>query len=495
MRNILKVTSTLGIATGVSIFAGLVRAKYLAWQLGPAGVGIVAQAIMLSSFVIQFCSLNINNGITKEVSEAIASGDADLVGRTVDTAALLQSCAAVMLAAASLVFTERLTEFVFSDRSYWPYFAGIVLTAPLAVALSGIAYPVFYGLRKVASCTRLAILNTLASLALVLPLVFFYKTKGMLLQIIAASIMSFALSYYFIRRDTPVRIRLDTAFFAKGRFRDISSRLFRFGLIGFIPANVNMFVLLYLRGLFMKQYGVDANGYFQVGYAMSAYYLPFITNSVWGHFYPQMCSLKEKRDINFELGQFVRFALFVATAIAAAFIIFRKYIIVALYSAQFMKAYDMLAVQAVGDIFFVIFYIFTASLTARRRFRDVILFSMLTYNGSMLAVFWLLRRSAACDIITLNAAIAGANAVLAIVAVAYWRLDTGFTLSRANLGLILKSALLLTAILLIPDVNLLSTAVKTVCAAAWFFFSVTRDEAKGILRLISSRMMIDTEKA
>ena len=491
MKKILRVTSVLGIATIVSLCAGLVRAKFLAWQLGPSGLGIIAQAMMFSAFAMQFCSLNIGTGITKEISEGLAQKDDGRVKKTVNTSVALQFIAGGLLIAVVLLFSRSLTTLVFSDIKYRIYLIGMAVTAPLAVFMTGTAYPLFYGFKKIAECSKLAITNTLIGLGLVISLVWFYRIDGMLAQIILIAVISFAGSYYFVRKNTPVNPVPDAGLFKDKECRGISSRLFGYGLISFIPANINMLVMLYLRGIFMKQYGVEANGYFQVGFAMSAYYLPFVTNSVWGHFYPEMCAMKENTNINREINQFIRFTVLAATAIAAGCVIFRKYIIFVLFSGQFMKAYDLLAVQAVGDIFFIIYYVFAASLTARRKFRDIII-SMAAYNGILLGLYYVLTHFGAYDLLTLNIAIAVSNFILAVAAFIYWRFDTGFTLSSINTGLFIKSALLVAMILLIPDKNILVTGLKIALAAAWALVSVTRDEASGLRALILSKLKRNT---
>lgn len=477
MKKILKITSIMGIGTCVKILAGLVRAKFLAWQLGPAGMGIVGQATMYWTYAIQLCSLNIGIGITKEVSESAARGDGERVSRTVNTGYTMQLLASVVFIVAVIPFSLPLSRFVFSDQRYWPYFAGITLVTPFAVFLTGIADPVLYGLRKVPVVTKLVIWYTLLGLGLLIALVSFFKTEGMLTQILIVSVAGCALAYYAVRKNAALAPRPDPAILKERPFRATARGLFEYGFISFIPANVGMFVMLYLRGLFMKQYGVEANGFFQVSYAVSAYYLPFVTNALWGHFYPEMCSLREKEDINRELNQFVRFAIFAAAAIAAGAIIFRRYIILVLFSHRFMEAYDLLAIQAVGDIFLVLFSMFSTALMARRKFAGVLLISTAGYNALLCATYLIMARVPHVDYRSLNLAIAVSNAVIVAAHMIYARIDTGFTVTAKNVSLAVKTAVFVGILLIVPDNTVAAVAGKIALAAAWLALSVTRDEA------------------
>jgi O-antigen/teichoic acid export membrane protein len=207
-----------------------------------------------------------------------------------------------------------------------------------------------------------------------------------------------------------------------------------------------------------------------------------------------MCSLKDDRDINRELNQFIRFAILVSTAIAAGCVIFRKYIILILFSGQFMRAYDLLAIQAIGDIFFVLFYIFTSSLAARRRFRDVVVLSVLAYNGLLLSAYYILTHYVSFGITGLNIAIACANIMLAAIALIYWRFDTGFKLLPDNVSLIVKSSGLIILIMLIPDSDIFMTIAKTAVSVLWFFVAITRDEMNSFAGLVVSKFKRNADR-
>jgi len=486
MKKILKVTSVMGVATLIKMFAGLARAKFIAWMLGPAGMGVVGQATMYSVFALQFCSLQMGMGMMKGISESLAHKREDRVSLVVNMAGTLQLAAFAALAAITLPFSGPLTKFIFSDGKYWIYFVAITLTTPLALYQTGMASPIFYGYKKIADVTTLTVATTLAGMVILFALGYFYGTEGVLAQIAAAAVASFLISHYLMKRGVSITPRPGLSVFRQKESRPISASLFKYSLVSFIVGNAAIVVMIFLRGLMIKQYGIDANGFYQVAYAMSAYYLPFVTNGVWGHFYPEMCALRENRDINRELNQFLRFAVFASTAIAAGCIIFRKYLILVLFSAEFMKAYDLLAIQAAGDIFFVLFYIFVTSLTARRKFRDVVLISMVAYNAALVGLYYGLSHFANFGINSLNIAIAAANVIFTAVALVHARFDTGFTLSGINIGLIFKSAALIALVLFIPGTGILACLIKTAIAVIWFAVSVTPQEAKGFAALILS---------
>lgn len=476
MKKILQVSSVLAIATIVKMFSGVIKAKFLAWYLGPAGVGIVSQALMYSMFTIQLCSLNMAMGVTKYISEDLSSGNRDKASLTINTARTFQLAASLLFIITVLPFSKELTKFVFSDGKYWVYFVGITLAIPAAIFVVGMADPVFYGFRKISEYTRLTVWYTVASLVILLVAAYLLKVEGVLIQIIITSVLGFVIARYFLRSKIGLVPRVNWAVLKDNESRAVSKRLFEYGLISFIPGNVSMFVLIYLRSIFMREYGVDANGYYQVAYAISAYYLPFVTNGLWGHFYPEMCSLTNADGINRELNQFVRFAVLASTAIAAVCVIFRKYIILTLFSGEFMKAYDLLAIQAIGDIFFILFCMFSTALMARRQFKAVIWISTIGYNGLLMLVYLIASRSDSIGFRSLNTSIAVTNFILVMVYMVHARYDTGFIITRANRARIVKSAASLAVICLIPDAGIATVVLKIAFAAAWIALTISRDE-------------------
>jgi PST family polysaccharide transporter len=476
MRKIIKISSVLGVATLIKILAGFARAKFLAWQLGPLGMGIIGQAQMYFAFIIQLCSLNIGLGITKDISQNIANNDNKKTAFIADTAFTVQFVAALLFIIAVLPFSARLTRFVFADQKYWIYFIGITCVAPLATYFTGVADPILYGFKKIPECTKMMIAYTLTGLVLVFALVWFYKTNGMLVQIMLIAAASFLISRWFLKSSTSIDPKVNLGIFREGGFRDTASHLFKYGLISFIPANVGMVTILFLRSTFMKVYGVEANGYYQVAYAVSAYYLPFLTNGIWGHFYPEMCALRTKEEINRELNQFFRFSVFASTAIALGCIIFRRYVILILFSRKFVSAYDLLAIQAVGDVFLILFIMFSTSLIARKNFKSVIVISTIGYNLVFVSMFFFLHKMFSFGFRDLNIALAFTNFALVVVHMMYARHETGFTLTGGNGILVVKSGLFLALILLLPDRTILDIAVKLALAIVWAIFSMTRKE-------------------
>lgn len=486
MRKIVKITSILGTATLVKMFAGVIRAKFLAWQIGPVGVGIVSQALTYSIFAIQLCSLNICTGIVKDVSEALREKDEGMIARIVSTSLTLEVACSLLLIAVVLPFSAQLSKFVFSDPKYCIYFIGITVVTPLAVFITGIADPVFYGLRKIAVYTRVIVYYTLFGLIAVFPLVYFLKTDGMLVQLILAAIGGSLISFYFLRKELGPALKVDLGLFKDRSSRSVMSGLFQYGATSFIMALIVTFTTLYVRSLLIKQFGAAANGHYQVAYSISAYYLPFITNAIWGYFYPEMCALKSNADINRELNQFIRFALFASTAIAALCIIFREYIILALYSREFMAAYGILPIQAAGDIFFIIFYVFTTSLLARKKFKSVMLLSAVGYNATIVAIYITLTKFLMIGFESANIAIACANLAFATALMIYHKMDTGFVLNNNNVKLLIKNAIFIGVIYFLPGTGILAAGAKSLLSVAWLFLAFTRDELKSSYELVTS---------
>lgn len=486
MKRILKITSVLGAATLVKMAVGLIRAKFLAWQIGPAGVGLLGQAMMYSIFTIQLCSMNMSMGLTKNLSESLSQKKDEDVSKTINIAATLQFVLSAVFIISILPFSGRVTKFLFSDMRYLGFFIGITLATPFAVYMSGIADSIFYSFKKIPEYAKLMIYHALAGLVILFILVWFFKTNGAILQVIIVSVLGFILANYFIRKATFVKQKVDLRILGNDKARRISIELFQYGLITFLPGMLTTFTILFLRSIFIKEFGISANGYYQVAYALSSYYLPFVMNALWGHFYPEMCAIKDNTGINHEVNQYIRFTLFASTAIAAPVIIFSKYIVLLVFSRDFLSASGLLAIQVTGDIFFVLCCMFSTSLMARKKVKALIWISMLGYNLAIVCFYFIFAKLCGLDIKSLNMAVAAANVVFAVIYTIYYKLDTGFSLAIENKGLLIKSVILLMILWYLPGANIMTFLVKSFIIPAWLFLSATKKEMDGFRSFVLS---------
>ena len=84
-RCILHATSLLGGAAAANVLIGMVRSKFVAVLLGPAGVGMIGIYQSITGLVSTVACCGLNYSAVRELSEASAAGDEDRVKEAVRT--------------------------------------------------------------------------------------------------------------------------------------------------------------------------------------------------------------------------------------------------------------------------------------------------------------------------------------------------------------------------------------------------------------------------
>jgi len=80
---ILKSTTLVGGSQVINIFIGIVRTKFMAVLLGPAGVGLMGMYQAVTGMVGTVTGLGIGSSGVRQIAEAAGSGDQFRIARTI----------------------------------------------------------------------------------------------------------------------------------------------------------------------------------------------------------------------------------------------------------------------------------------------------------------------------------------------------------------------------------------------------------------------------
>ena len=109
---ILKSSALIGGSSIASVGLGIIRTKAMALLLGPAGVGLLGLYGAIVDFAQSVAGLGISSSGVRQIAEAVGSGDAERIARTVTvlrrTSLVLGVIGAALL---SLVETYRHPDF------------------------------------------------------------------------------------------------------------------------------------------------------------------------------------------------------------------------------------------------------------------------------------------------------------------------------------------------------------------------------------------------
>jgi PST family polysaccharide transporter len=82
-RSILKASSLIGGASLINLLIGMVRVKFVAVLLGPAGVGLMGTYVTITTLVNTVSGMGISTSGVRQISESYGAGNQESISRTV----------------------------------------------------------------------------------------------------------------------------------------------------------------------------------------------------------------------------------------------------------------------------------------------------------------------------------------------------------------------------------------------------------------------------
>jgi antigen flippase len=170
---ILKSSIVIGGSSVVTTLAAIVRTKFVAVFLGPAGLGLMGIFSSMTSMVWTFAGLGMTTSGVREIAEATGSGDDARVARTVVAlrrVVLWLGISGSLLLAALSIPISRLTFGTPGPVQIVLLSIVIVMTAVNEGQVARLQ-----GFRRMGDLARSAVLGAMLTLLLTLPIVYVWR--------------------------------------------------------------------------------------------------------------------------------------------------------------------------------------------------------------------------------------------------------------------------------------------------------------------------------
>jgi len=486
MRRLIRSTALLGLGSAATVIAAILRAKVLAYLLGPAGTGLLAQLSTLTTMLVPLATLGLGNGVTAMIASARAQGDLALVRRVRSTSLTLTWLVGLSLAALTALASPWLADALFHDRR-WTW---VVLVGAASVPLSAIAslrVSILQGYQAVKAMAGLNGIIALASIVTIVPLAWFFRLPGAAAQLVAvAAVYVLAGGWMEARQkraiegadraEAPAGARIDRA---------LLRPLLRYGSSALLVGLSSTLTLLILRSVLVSKLGLIPNGIYQVCVGISGLYMPLILNSITAIVWPQIAAQRNDEETAATMRQSLRLALLLMTGAGGAMLAGAPIWIPLFYSGKFLPALDLLPLQFVGDYFRTIAWVCGIWLVPKNRLRPWVLFD-LVYGITMLVTFSLLVDRVGIRSVVI--AYVAAHISHAALHYALARKTLGFHLGPDNRRLLLASIALLVGLGAFTPRTLPGVGLGVLAWALWAALVVRPDEWRRVWRQVQLRL-------
>ncbi len=426
-----------------------------------------------------------NAGVVRYVSKYNTQNRAKEISILMTTVLRVIVIASAVLLLFGMFYAKKIAGFILGDVKLYGFLIIVLIGLPFFV-LYNFYRSFFRGLLKINYYVTVGILSSVAGLLILFPLVYAFKLYGAIWHLTFYAVLSFIIAYYFYKKLSAnhVNILATTERFDSEIFKEIA----KFGLASLLAGSSTLVALLLVRTLIITNSGFHHQGIYQAVFAISAMSIQVIIEAIGTYSFPTISGLTLIPEVRKEINKTFRLALFLATASIFGLLIVKDFVVLLLFSSEFLPATQILGLQLFGDFFKVIGWSMGVALLPLKRLKafvaiDVIwsvLFVSIAYK--LIPIFGL--KGAVLAYLFSYLFHAAANYL-------YLRKTIGFGLLTKNFRLLVSSAVLLAFVVFFFEPSLQGYFLAGLLFMMWVVFTVTREEFKTInhsLRMIKNKL-------
>jgi len=379
---ILKSSALIGGSSILKIGLGIVRTKAMALILGPAGVGLLGLYGSIGDLAQSIAGMGINSSGVRQIAEAVGTGEADRIARTVTT---LRRVAAVLGALGALLlvtFCAPVARLSFGDSRH----AGAVALLGLAVffgAVSGGQMALVQGMRRIRDLAMANVLGAFYGTLFGIAIVYLYGERGVVPSLVCAAGMGIVTSWWYSRKINVRRVTM--------RLADISNEISSLLKLGFVFMAAGLMALggAYLvRIAVVRRLGVEAAGFYQAAWALGGLYIGIILQAMGADFFPRLSAVaNDNAECNRLVNEQTEVGLLLAGPGVLGTLTFAPLVIQLFYSDRFGPAVEILRWLCLGMMLRVITWPLGFILLAKGE-RNLFFWSELASNAVYIGLVW-----------------------------------------------------------------------------------------------------------
>jgi len=348
-NRILKATTLFGGVQVINIITAIIRSKAMALLLGPAGFGVFG---LLNSTVL-FISAATNFGLgissVKNVAEAHSTGNHDRVTLVINVLWRWTWLTGIIGVVLTILLSPVLSDLVFDDPNHT--FSFVLISIVLLLMQLNVANKVILqGLQKLSLLAKASLLGNILSLFFTIPLYYFFAAKGIVPAIIITAVLAFLCSRYFAKQLDIKRIPVSRVILiSEGKDMLSMGALISFGAMITIGGS-------FLLRIFINYIGNASEvGLYDAGYTIVNTYVSMIFIAMGTDYYPRLSAVgNDNKACKQLINQQAEVGILILAPIINLFLVFIYWVILILYSSDFLAINNMIHWAAMGMFFKVV---------------------------------------------------------------------------------------------------------------------------------------------
>ena len=345
-RQIVKATSLFGGVQFFQIIISVVRSKFVAILLGPAGMGVVGLLTATTGLVAGLTNFGLGTSAVKNISEAKATNNNDRIATVITVVRRLVWITGILGALVTLALSPWLSQFTFGNKDYTIAFIWISITLLLNQLSTG-ELVVLQGLRKLQQLAKANVYGSFAGLVISIPLYYKFGEGGIVPVIIITAASTLFFTWLFTRNiNTSInRVSRTTTVLEGKNMLVMGFMISMSGLISLMVA--------YIIRIFINRTGDVADvGFYSAGFTIINTYVGMVFTAMGTDYYPRLSLVASDDKLCKEnINQQSEIALLILAPILITFLVFLNWAVILLYSSEFLSITQMVYWATLGIFF------------------------------------------------------------------------------------------------------------------------------------------------
>lgn len=358
-RSIFKATSLFGGVQVYQILLQIIKSKFVAVLLGPAGIGIMGLYQSGLQLVQQISSMGLAQSAVRDVSEANGTNDILRIAKTVTVVRKLVWITGLLGLIIVACCSPLLSKFSFGNYDYTIPF--IILSVTLLLdQLSAGQKVVLQGMRRLKDLAKCAAYGVTFGLVTSVPLYYWLGIDGIVPTLILNSVCSLILSWFYSKK-----IKIEKAQVTPKQTFEQGKQMLVMGISLSFSGIFSTIVAYVLRSFIQGNGGVEEVGLYQAGFVIMTTYVGMVMNAIGTDYYPRLAAINNDNEKCREVvSQQGEIGTMILAPILTCCLVFMPFVLQLLYSDKFLAANEYISWACLGMMLrfgsWIISYLFVA---------------------------------------------------------------------------------------------------------------------------------------
>lgn len=358
-RSIFKATSLFGGVQVYQILIQIIKSKFVAVLLGPAGVGIMGLYQSGLQLIQQFSSMGLSQSAVRDVSEANGSNEMHRIATVVTVVRKLVWFTGLLGLILVACLSPLLSKTSFGNYDYTIPF--IILSVTLLLdQLSAGQKVVLQGLRRLKDLAKCSAFGVTFGLITSVPLYYWLGIEGIVPTLILNSLCSLLLSWFYSRK-----IKVEKVKVTPKQTLEQGKLMLVMGVSMSISGILSTIVAYAIRGYIQANGGVEQVGLYQAGFVIMTTYVGMVMNAIATDYYPRLAAInKDNQKCREAVSKQGEIGVMILAPMLTICLVFMPVVLKILYSDKFLAANEYISWACLGMMLrlasWVISYLFVA---------------------------------------------------------------------------------------------------------------------------------------